>query len=262
MKRFISNKFVLFFLGVLFVTALWIIASLLFDRNGMIFPSPIVTFKEFGILLGDPYTYKCLGYTFLRMMIGFGLSFVLALVFGVLAGNHPNFYQFLKPLMVTIKSIPTVALVFLFIVLIAPKDAPIFVVMLICFPILYEGIAGGVRNIEKDLIDASKVDGANYIKSIVYVKVPLAIPYIVVSVVSSFALSFKIEIMAEVITGYTRNGLGSVIHYTQVEDPTNMAGIFAYALFAIIIMLLVTLLEEIIKQIIKKQNIVSINNNN
>ena len=261
MKRFISNKFVLFFLGVIFVIALWFLCALIFDKDGMIFPSPILTFAKFGELLGVPYTYQCLGYTFLRMLIGFALSFFLALIFGILGGNHPNIYQFLKPLMVTIKSIPTVALVFLFIVLIAPKNAPILVVFVICFPILYEGIAGGVKNVDQDVLDASKVDGANYFKEVLYIKLPLAIPYIIVSIVSSFALSFKIEIMAEVITGYTRNGLGSVIHYTQTSDPTNMAGIFAYSLFAIIIMLLVTLLEEVIKQLIKRQNIVKFNNN-
>ena len=261
MKKFISNKFVLFFLGVLFVIAIWFICSLLFDKNGAIFPSPILTFSKFINLLGEKYTYQCLGYTFLRMLAGFGLSFVVALIFGILAGNHPNFYQFLKPLMTVIKSIPTVALVFLFIVLVVPKNAPIFVVFVICFPILYEGVAGGIKNVDKDMIEASKVDGANYFKSTLFIKLPLAIPYIIVGVVSSFALSFKIEIMAEVITGYTKNGLGSVIHYTQVEDPSNMAGIFAYALFAVIIMLLVSLLEEVIKQILKKKNIVVSNNN-
>ena len=85
-------------------------------------------------------------------------------------------------------------------------------------------------------MEASKVDGANYFKSTLFIKLPLAVPFIVVGMISSFALSFKIEIMAEVITGYTRNGLGSVIHFTQVDDPSNMAGIFAYALLAIIIM--------------------------
>ena len=261
MKRFITNKFVLFALGTIFVILLWVLASLLFDKNGAIFPNPILTMEKFGVILADPYTYKCLGYTFLRMLAGFGLSFALALIFGVLAGNNINVYQFFKPLMVVIKSVPTVALVFLFLVLITPKDAPIFVVFVICFPILYEGVVGGIRNVNKDLIEASKVDGANYVKSTWYIKLPLAIPYIIVSIVSSFALSFKIEIMAEVITGYTRNGLGSVIHYTQVEDPTNMAGIFAYSLLAIIIMLLVSLLEEIVKHILKKRNIELSNNN-
>ena len=261
MKRFISNRFVLFALGTLFVILLWVICSLLFDKNGAIFPNPILTMKEFGVILGDPYTYKCLGYTFLRMLIGFGLSFVAALLFGVLAGNNESIYQFFKPLMVVIKSVPTVALVFLFLVMINAKNAPIFVVFVICFPILYEGVVGGIKNVSDDVIDASKVDGANYVKATWYIKLPLAIPYIIVSMVSSFALSFKIEIMAEVITGYTRNGLGSVIHFTQVDDPSNMAGIFAYSLLAIIIMLLVSLLEEVIKHILKKRNIVIGNNN-
>ena len=261
MKRFITNKFVLFALGTLFVILLWVICSLIFDKNGAIFPNPILTMEKFGEILGEAYTYKCLGYTFLRMLIGFGLSFVVALLFGVLAGNNENIYQFFKPLMVVIKSVPTVALVFLFLVMINARNAPIFVVFVICFPILYEGVVGGIKNVSDDVIDASKVDGANYIKATWYIKLPLAIPYIIVSMVSSFALSFKIEIMAEVITGYTRNGLGSVIHFTQVDDPTNMAGIFAYSLLAIIIMLLVSLLEEVVKQILKKKNIVVSNNN-
>ena len=261
MKRFFTNKFVLFFLGVLFVLLLWFIISLIFDKQGGIFPSPFLTIAKFFDLLKEPYTYACLGYSLLRMFIGFLGAFLLALLVGVIAGHYPYAYQFLKPLMVAIKSIPTAALVFLFIVLVAPKHAPILVVFVISFPILYEGVVGGVKNIDKDIIEASKVDGAYGVKSITHIKLPLAIPYIVVALISSFALSFKIEIMAEVITGYTSNGLGSVIKYQQNADPTNMETIFAYALFAVIIMLLVSLLEEIFTQLLKKQSIVNINNN-
>ena len=261
MKKYITNKFVLFFLGTIFVVLLWFLISLIFDKQGGIFPSPFLTFKKFFELLKEPYTYTCLGYTMLRMLVGFISSFIVALIIGVIAGNNTSVYQFLKPLMITIKSIPTVALVFLFIVVVAPKYAPILVVSLICFPILYESVVGGIRSVEKDLIEASKVDGATYVKGVWYIKLPLSIPYIIVGVVSSFALSFKIEIMAEVITGYTKNGLGSVIQYEQKADPSNMESIFAYALFAVIIMLLVSLLEEVIKHILKKRNIVVINNN-
>ena len=255
MRKFISNKFTLFALGIIFVIALWFVLSLCFDTNGGIFPSPIDTFAKFGELLAEPYSYQCLGYTFLRMLIGFSISFLLALVVGIFAGNHQHLYEFLKPLMTVIKSIPTVALVFLFVVLLAPKDAPILVVIVICFPILYEAVAGGIKKVDPQLVQAARVDGASYLKRVLFIKLPLSISYIIVGIVSSFSLSFKIEIMAEVITGYTRNGLGSVIHYVQQEDPTNLTGVFAYALFAIIFMLLFSLLETIIKQSIKKQNI-------
>lgn len=254
MKRFISNRFTLFALGILFVIFLWFIISLCFDTNGGIFPSPVDTFAKFGELLADPYSYKCLGYTFLRMLIGFSISFIAALIIGIFAGNHQEVYDFLKPLMVVIKSIPTVALVFLFVVMVTPKNAPIFVVIIICFPILYEAVAGGFKKVDNQLVQASQVDGANYFQRVLSIKLPLSLPYIIVGLASSFSLSFKLEIMAEVITGYTRNGLGSVIHYVQQEDPTNLVSVFAYSLFAIIFMLLISLLEQVIKQVLKKKN--------
>ena len=254
MKKFISNKFTLFGLGILFVVGLWFLLSLCFDVNGGIFPSPIETFKEFGALLADPYSYKCLGYTFLRMIIGFAISFLIALVLGILAGNHQSLYMFLKPLMTVIKSIPTVAIVFLLIILTKPRYAPIFVVVIICLPILYEAVVGGINKVDEDLLQASDVDGAGYFKKILFIKLPLSLPYIIVGIASSFSLSFKIEIMAEVLTGYTRNGLGSVIHAVQQDDPTNLVSVFAYSLFAIIFMLLITLLEQVIKHVIKKKN--------
>ena len=254
MKKFISNRYTLFGLGILFVIALWFLLSACFDVNSGIFPSPIATFKEFGVLLTKPYSYKCLGYTFLRMLIGFTASFIIALIVGIFAGNHQSLYMFLKPLMTVIKSVPTVAIVFLLIVIAKPRYAPIFVVVIICFPILYEAVAGGFKRVNNELVQASQVDGANYFQRVLFIKLPLSIPYIFVGVASSFSLSFKLEIMAEVLTGYTKNGLGSVIHYAQQEDPTDLTRVFAYSLFAIIIMLLITLLEQVIKHALKKKN--------
>lgn len=253
MKKFISNKYTLFALGTLFVIALWFILSACFDTNNGIFPSPIATFQEFGVLLTKPYSYQCLGYTFLRMLIGFAASFALALIIGIPAGNHSQVHTFLKPLMTTIKSIPTVALVFLFVVMVAPKNAPIFVVVIVCFPILYEAVAGGIRKVDQQVDYAAQIDGAGYFQRVLFIKLPLSIPYILVGIASSFSLSFKLEIMAEVITGFTKNGLGSVIHFVRQEDPTNLTGVFAYSLFAIIFMLLISLLETAIKQKFNKQ---------
>ena len=258
MRKFISNKYTLFSLGIIFVIGLWFIISAFFDVNGAIFPSPILTMQRFANIIVQGQTYVSLGFTFLRMIIGFAISFVLALVFGMIAGNWPNMYHFFKPLMTVLKSIPTVAFVFVFVVMSNAREAPIYVVLLICFPILYEAVVGGFKSVEKDIIEASKVDGASSVKSAFRIRLPLAIPYIIVGIVSSFALSFKIAIMAEAMAGSTKNGLGSSIYYayTQVE----MADVFAYSLLVIILMLIVTLLEDVVKQIAKKKGIVIDNN--
>ena len=262
MKRFISNKFVLFFLGVVFVIVLWVFISLVFDKNGTIFPSPVLTMQKFKDVATDYYTYKCIGYTLLRILIGFSISFVAAFILGVLAGNHQPLYQFLKPLMIVLKSVPTVALVFFFIILITAEEAPIFIVLLICFPILYEGVAGGIRSVDKQFIDSARVDGAHYMKRATRIKVPLAFPYVIVAMISSFALSFKIGVMAEAMSGYPIRGLGGLIQAAKNDatDPDFMIRIFAYSLFAILLMLIVSLLQEIITYYLKRSGLIVINN--
>ena len=53
--------------------------------------------------------------------------------------------------------------------------------------------------------------------------------------------------MAEIVTGYTKNGLGSLIKAVQVNDPTNMAVIFAYSLIAILLMIIVSIPANILR---------------
>lgn len=253
MKKFITNKYTLFGLGSILFIFIWWIISLCFDINGMVVPSPLSTAIRMFELFQDGYTFKCIGATFFKVILGFTISFVIAFVLGVLAGNNKYIRELVKPGLVVVKSVPTAAVVFLFVVLVTPKDAPILVTGLISFPILYEAIATGIANVDNNVIQASKVDGANLIKRNLKILIPLSLPYIGVGVLASFSLSFKIEIMAEVITGSTNAGLGSVIKATQVADPTDMVTIFAYSLIAIIVVLITSLVSDILKNKLKNK---------
>lgn len=248
MKKFITNKYVLTLLGLTSIFIIWLLLSFIFDKNNLIFPSPIDTFARAFYLLGESYTYVCLGYSILRMLIGFSISFILAMLLALIVNNSESKYKFLSPIMTVFKSVPTVALVFLFVVLSGAKNAPIFVVILISLPILYESFVGGLKSPEANVIESAKIDGASKIKELASIRLPLAIPYIVLGVVSSFSLSFKIEIMAEVITGYTKNGLGSVMKAVQVSDPTNLTEIFAYSLIAVAFILIISVISDVLKK--------------
>lgn len=205
----------------------------------MVFPGPFSTFKEMIVLLGRSYTYKCIGQSLLRMTIGFFAALLLALIIGTLSGEVRIIEELLKPTLTALKTIPTASVVFLFIILSGARIAPIYIVVLIAFPILYEGVVGGIKNIDKDVIEASEVCGANLFTRIFSISLPLAKPYIIVSILSSLSLSFKIEIMSEVITGSTYPGLGSAISTCRKIEPANMVPIFAYSLIAIIISLVI-----------------------
>lgn len=244
MKKSIINKNWLYLLGVLFILVIWGSISYFFDDNQIIFPSIYKVFNEFIVLLSKEYTYKCIFYSLYRLFIGFIISFVISLIIGTISAISRSFKFFIRPLITIMKSIPTVSLVFLFLVLVGAKNSPIFIVFLICFPIIYESVVSGYENIDKDIDKALKLENANMFLKIIDVRLPLAFPYIKVGVFSSLGLAFKIEIMAEVLTGTTFYGLGSSICYIQRNDPTNMQSIFAYSLIVIIFSLLFDLVCE------------------
>jgi len=250
-KTFIGNHFFIYTLGLIFVFGLWFLFSFTIGQGNLYFPSPIDTIIKVGELLGGASIYKAIGWTILRTLIGFLISLIIAFILGTIAGQYHRVYIFLKPLMLVLKSIPTAAFVFLFLVLSGSRFAPIYIVFLLSFPILYEAISGGMNSISSEVEDSLRLDSSNFFTTITKVKLPLAIPYVIVGLTSSFALSLKTEIMAEIITGDTNYGLGSLISAYRTIDPTDLTPIFAIAFIALLFILIIDLIGMIINRHIK-----------
>ena len=252
LKRFTGSSEYIYTLGIIFLFLLWLVVSISIEGGETLFPSPISTFKVTFELLGRSYIWTSIGWTMLRTLIGFVSSFIVAFILGSIAGNYQKVYLFLKPLITVFKSIPTAALVFLFLVLSGAKYAPIYIVFLLSFPILYEAVSGGIRSIDKEVIESARLDTNNFFHIIFNIKMPLSVPYILVGIASSFALSLKTEIMAEIITGDTKYGLGCAISAYRNMDPSDLTPIFGVALIALTIILLIDLLGYIVKKLLDK----------
>lgn len=246
--KILRNKYFLFGLGFLFLIGIWFLVSALVDVNSMVFPSPFDTFKLMFELLGQSQTYVYLGFSVVRLIIGFAISILLAFLLGMIVNDNEELYNFFSPIITFFKAAPTATFVFLFIVLVGGKNAPAFVVITVTFPILYESIVGAFRNSNKAVVEAAKIDGASKFKRLLLVQLPLGMPFITVGIVSTFGMAFKIEIMAEIITGVTKGGIGSMINVSQLLDPTNLTPMFAYSLMAIILVLAITLGATILKK--------------
>ncbi len=251
MKKFFINKYFLTFFGVALFFALWYAIYFIAGQKQSIFPNPIETIEEMWVYLGDTFTYKSLWGSFKRMLIGFGIASVGGIILGSIVGNYRHLKYVFNPTIIALKAIPTAALTFLFLVLAGLSDAPIFIVILIVAPIVYEATVAGYGNIDEYILKATQVDGASRLIANVKVKFPLALPTISLGLISSFALAFKIEIMAEVISGSSDYGLGRAIKLAYTNSDKGMVPTFAFSLIAIIFMLLVTLLLDILKKILK-----------
>lgn len=255
MQKSILNKKIIYLSGIVFCLVLWSLISLVFDDKQLIFPNIFKVLKYTFTLLSGPYLYKCLFNTLLRMLCGFIIALMLGLFFGIIAGMSEKVRIFLAPLMIILKTIPTASLVFLFLVLSGAKNTPVYIVTLISFPILYEATSSGFINTDKDIIDTLKIENGKQIDKIIRIRLPLALPYLHTGIASCLGLSFKIEIMAEILAGSTTKGLGSAISFIQKSDPSNMTGIFAYSLVAIAIAVIFDLIS---RMIIKDKQILGI----
>ena len=248
MKKYLFNKYTLTFIGIIFFFLLWYLIYLIAGQNSTIFPSPIETVKEAITYLGDAYIYKCIWGSLSRMLIAFAIAVVIGVALGIVVGNYTKLKYVFNPTVVALKAVPTAALVFLFLILAGLKNAPIYVVVIIVLPMVYEATVSGYTHIDEYVTMALRVDGNNNFYNNIKVKLPLSFPYIALGMVSSFALSFKIEIMAEVISGSSSYGLGRAIQVAYINSSTGLIPTFAYAFIAISVMLIVTLILDIIKK--------------
>lgn len=251
-KKIILNKYFLSCVGIAFFFLVWIVIYYIAGQSQYVFPSPSDTIKQVGIYLGDSFTYQCILESLKRMLIGFSIASVLGIGVGIIVGNYFSLKYVFNPTMIAIKSVPTAALAFLFLTLIGYSEAPIFIVGIIVFPIVYEATVAGYRTIDPYVLMSARVDGAKRIRSNIFIRFPLALPTIAIGLISSFALSFKIEIMAEVIASTSKSiGLGRAIQTSFSNSTNGLVPTFAYSLIAIIIMLLVTLLFDGLKKLFK-----------
>ena len=213
----------------------------------MIFPSPISAFKRMFELLGKKSTYKYLGFSVTRLVIGFVVSFALAFLLGMIVNNSEPLYNFFTPIITFLKAAPTATFVFIFLVLFGGRNAPAWVVILMTFPILYESVVSALRSTPEEMLEASKIDGASKFKTLIRVQIPLGIPFITLGLLSTFGMAFKVEIMAEIITGITKGGIGTMIRISNLIDGTDLTNMFAYSLLAIILVLIVSITASILK---------------
>ena len=253
--KLITNKYLLTVIGVGLLFLIWYILYLATGQSIYTFPDPgSVLLKSFE-LMGKPYLYKCIWGSLYRMIIGFSIASILAILLGMIVGNFTKLKHVFNPTMIALRSIPTAALVFLILRLVGFQNASIYIVVVIVFPMVYEATVSGYQNIDSDIKNSVRVDSNSAFYSNFKVMLPLSMPYIAVGLTSSFALSFKIEIMAEVLTSSSDfYGLGNAISIAFSNQTDGLVSTFAYSFIAVAIMMIVSLIIYIIKKVFDIKN--------
>lgn len=208
----------------------WITATIV--NNPLKLPSPqetvlalleIITSKTF--LLQVFATLK-------RSIIGFAIAFVAGVVLGIAAGVSTPIFYLLKPIVLTQRSVPTMAVILLALIWLSRELAPILVSVLVIFPIIYSAVVNGIRNIDKQLLEMATVYHLSKRRRLIHLYLPSIRSALFAVAAAAISLNLKITIAAEVLS---QPGLGIGTGFMIEKSVLNTAGVIAWAIVAILL---------------------------
>lgn len=133
--------------GIISVIAMLLIWKLLalYFNSALIVPHPERTLITMLRLFTDVDFLGIAGSTILRGTAGFIISALLGILIGIVSGIRPRFYAFFRPVLVTIRSVPVIALALLALIWFRPGFVPVFIAMLTMFPFICTNVIDGIR---------------------------------------------------------------------------------------------------------------------
>ena len=229
--RFLVPLLILLFVWELIVDVFGLV-------NPRLLPSPLqIALTLFDLTYPDPLLLVYLGRSLYRLAVGYGLGAVLGISLGILMGLNKHLQKLVSPILSLLISVPTIAWVPLLLVIIGIGDETIIIAIFLgCFFSIVYNTMNGIRSINKELIWASQIMGAD--KKTIFTKVLL--PGASVSIITGLRLavgySWRALVGAEMLASVS-GGIGYMVYAARAFNNINImfAGLFIIALGGLLI---------------------------
>ena len=251
MKKLILKNFIQTGVAVAFLLVVWWIAYLSVG-NDLLIPPLSDSLKEMGELLGKAAFWRALGGTLLRALIAFAVSFLLAVLFAVVAYLVPWFERFFAPIVSVLRSMPILAVLLILLSFLDAGKAPIAVAFLSLFPMLYVGVLAALSGVDKHLIEVSLACGTPLWRRVTAIYLPLSSPYILKEGAAALSFSLKLIVSAEVLS-FTAKSLGGMMQDAKLysEIPQLFALVAVTFILGLILEILLGILASIAERKIR-----------
>lgn len=232
MKKHTQKLYYLIFIVVLVI--IWRFLSL--GRESLIFPSPYEVLLSFVSIIKSKAFLPSVMNTVKAVFVSFAIAIIPALVFGVLSKLLSPVYVVMDKISGIIRSIPSVALILIALLLLPVSITPIVICFFVVFPVLYTNIAEGLAGVDKKLLEMASVYDVSRKKIIMGIYLPSLYTYLIAGARSALGLNFKIMVTAEVFNFVNHNTIGAQMYMQKIQ--IDIAGIIAWAVIVVVISLL------------------------
>lgn len=222
----------------------WWLAETQFKTMEII-PSPLRTLGIMGKEMQSDGFFKAILSTLFMSIKSFLISFFAATILACLAYWKKFFNHLLTPFIVTIRSMPTLALVLILIMAVGADVLPIIVAFLVVFPLCYENMHTAIGSVNKDLLKMARVFKVPFYRQVSEIYAPALTPYIFSSIIAGFGLNIKVVISAEVL-GLPSMSIGYAI--MSANQSLNFPLAFAWLVIAVMLSLVCEVIIRIIRR--------------
>lgn len=226
------------------IVILWAAAARAVDSE-YILPTVGETFSALKELFLSADFYRAFLGTLIRSVIAFGISYALAFLTAFLSYKSERAKRALKPLIIVIRALPTIAVVLLLVVWTDSRVAPVIVTFLVVFPTLYTNLYAALSGIDNELNEMCKVFGVSNGKRLKKVVFPQIAPEFIAAAGAGLTLNLKLMVAAEVLS-QTARSMGYLLNISKVyfEISTMLALVLVAVATGLIIELIFSFVEK------------------
>ncbi len=205
------------------ILAAWTLAALF--SPAYLIPPPTEVLVRLAHELVNPKFLLTVGRSFWRLGVGFGLASALGVLVGLATGLWGPVRRYTRGMVSILQSIPPVAWVPLFILVLGFGDRPIILVIVLSafFPMAV-GVMNAVEQVDPLHLDVARLMGAGRLGLARKVYAPAVLPAIITGGQIAFGNAWRSLIAAEMVGG-VNVGLGW--HITIAGEVADMTGVLA-----------------------------------
>lgn len=231
-------------LAILFILLMWQIAA--WSLPSFLMPGvPAVAARLLEEVQSGNFRAALFGSLY-RLGLGYGSALVLGIGFGLVGAVLFFFREVLKSAIVILQSIPSIAWVPLFLILMGFGNLPIVVVVAIAafFPAALS-VMNATESVQQVHVSAARVMGASRLSMLRRVYLPAVMPELITGAQLAFGNAWRALISAEMLVGFGK-GLGRTLAYSG--ETADMIGVMANILT---IAILAALIDQVILENLK-----------
>lgn len=234
MKSFFKNKKLNIIASATAIALAWLVwfVAAISTKNEALVPPVDKSIEEFFNLFSTAFFWRALGRTVLRTLIAFLISFVFALLCVIPSCRFKWFTAFMRPIVAILRSVPTMAVLLLVLVWLAPTYAPVAVTFLVLFPACYAQLKDGIEGVDVELLDMAKAYKVSSKNVLLKIYLPTLAPQVVLQTGENLSFGIKLVISAEVMSS-TSVALGGMMS-ESIGIYTNYPRLAALTLFAVL----------------------------